>query len=405
MVYDFLTLEDVDVVGKTVFLRVDINAPLDPASKRILDASRIQAVAPTIKDLKGAKVVVGAHQSRPGRYDFTNLELHAKVLQMYLEQQEVKYTDDIIGKEAQRMIKELQPGQVLVLNNVRMLDEENKEAPMEKLAQTEFVKTMTPLADLFVNDAFAAAHRSQPSLVGLCATLPTVAGRLMEAELRALNRVLDNPARPSVYLLGGAKVEDRIPVISRVLRDDVADSILIGGLIRDSFHMARGGMRKRYEQLDEDGLKQVEEAQAIMDKYPGKITLPVDVALDVNRERVEVMAERLTDETNIYDIGLNAIAQFSHRIMNSGTVVAEGPLGMFERRGFDIGTKELLRCMARCGGYTVVGGGHMGGMASMLGITGEMSHVSTGGGAMLSMLAGESLPVIEGLEKSKQRFG
>jgi len=405
MVYDFLTLEDVDVAGKTVFLRVDINAPLDPASKRILDASRIQAVAPTIKDLKGAKVVVGAHQSRPGRYDFTSLELHAKVLQMYLEQQEVKYTDDIIGKEAQRMIKELQPGQVLVLNNVRMLDEENKEAPMEELAQTEFVKTMTPLADLFVNDAFAAAHRSQPSLVGLCATLPTVAGRLMEAELRALNRVLDNPARPSVYLLGGAKVEDRIPVISRVLRDDVADTILIGGLVRDSFHMAMGGMRKRYEQLDEDGLNQVEEARAIMDKYPGKITLPVDVALDVNRERVEVMAERLTDETNIYDIGLNAIAQFSHRIMNSGTVVAEGPLGMFERRGFDIGTKELLRCMARCGGYTVVGGGHMGGMASMLGITGEMSHVSTGGGAMLSMLAGETLPVIEGLEMSKQRFG
>jgi phosphoglycerate kinase len=398
MVYDFLTLEDVDVAGKTVFLRVDINAPLDPASKRILDASRIQAVAPTIKDLRGAKVVVGAHQSRPGRYDFTSLELHAKVLQMYLEQQEVKYTDDIIGKEAQRMIKELQPGQVLVLNNVRMLDEENKEAPMEKLAQTEFVKTMTPLVDLFVNDAFAAAHRSQPSLVGLCATLPTVAGRLMEAELRALNRVLDNPARPSVYLLGGAKVEDRIPVISRVLRDDVADTILIGGLVRDSFHMARGGMRKRYEQLDEEGLKQVEEARAIMDKYPGKITLPVDVALDVNRERVEVMAERLTDETNIYDIGLNAIAQFSHRIMNSGTVVAEGPLGMFERRGFDIGTKEMLRCMARCGGYTVVGGGHMGGMASMLGITGEMSHVSTGGGAALEFLEGNELPGVAALD-------
>jgi len=303
------------------------------------------------------------------------------------------------------MIKELQTGQVLVLNNVRMLDEENKEAPIEKLAETEFVKTLTPLADLFVNDAFAAAHRSQPSLVGLCATLPTVAGRLMEAELKALNRVLDKPARPSVHLLGGAKVEDRIPVINRVLRDDVADTILIGGLVRDSFHMARGGMRKRYKELDEDGLKQVEEARAIMEKYPGKITLPVDVALDVNRERVEVMAERLTDETNIYDIGLNAIAQFSHRIMNSGTVVAEGPMGMFERRGFDIGTKELLRCMARCEGYTVVGGGHLGGMASMLGITEEMGHVSTGGGAMLSMLAGETLPVIEGLEKSKQRFG
>lgn len=404
MVYDFLTLDDVEVAGKTVFLRADINSPLDPTSKRILDATRIHAVTPTIKDLKEAKVVLGAHQSRPGRYDFTSLEMHAKVLQMYLEQ-EVKYTPDIIGDEARKAIEALKPGDVLVLNNVRMLDEENKVAPVKELAGTEFVKAMAPLVDYFVNDAFAAAHRSQPSLVGLSNTTPMVAGRLMESELQALNRVLDNPARPAVYLLGGAKVDDRIPVIRRVLRDDVADYILIGGLIRNSFHMAEGGMGQQYEALDEEGRKLVDAAKAILEEYPGKIVLPIDVALDVKGARVEIFANKITDETNIYDVGLNTIAQFSDKIIKAGTVVAEGPLGMFERRGFDIGTKELLRCMARCGGYTVVGGGHMGGMASMLGITEQMSHVSTGGGAMLNMLAGETLPVVAALEESKRRRG
>jgi phosphoglycerate kinase len=404
MVYDFLTLDDIDVSGKTVFLRADINSPLDPGTKRILDATRIQAVIPTIRGLKDAKLVIGAHQSRPGKYDFTSLESHAKVLQMYLEKP-VKYTDDIIGEEAQNLIKNLKDGEVLLLNNVRMREEENVKAPVDELQSTEFVKIMSPYVDIFVNDAFAAAHRSQASLVGLSMNCPMVAGRLMERELNALNRVLNKPERPSVYLLGGAKVEDRIPVINRVLRDNIADTILIGGLVADSFQMAKGFMGKRYEELDEDGKKEVEVCKGILEEFKGKIGLPMDVALDVKGERVEVFIGSITEEKNIYDIGLNTIAQFGSIMNKAKTVVAEGPLGMFERRGFDIGTKELLRTMARCKGYTVVGGGHMGGMASMLGIREEMSHVSTGGGAMLSMLAGETLPVVAALEKSKLRLG
>jgi len=404
MVYDFLTLDDVDLTGKTVFLRADINSPLDPNSKRILDATRIQAVIPTVRSLKDTKLIIGAHQSRPGKYDFTSLESHSKVLQMYLERP-VKYTNDIVGEEAQKEIKALKKGDVLVLNNVRMMEEENKKAPVEELRDTELVQTLSKYVDYFVNDAFAAAHRSQASLVGLSNVVPMLAGRLMEQELRALNRVLDKPERPSVYLLGGAKVDDRIPVIDRVLRDDVADKILIGGLVADSFQMARGKMKKRYEELNEEKLKQVDVCKNILDKYPNQIQLPMDVALDVKGERVEVFIDRITEEKNIYDIGLNTIAQYCSTIEKSETVVAEGPLGMFERRGFDIGTKELLRCMARCKGFTVVGGGHMGAMASMLGINDQMSHVSTGGGAMLSMLAGEILPVVAALEASKQRYG
>ena len=404
MVYDFLTLDDVDFADKTVFLRADINSPLDPNTKRILDATRIQAVIPTIRSLKESKLIIGAHQSRPGKYDFISLESHSKVIQMYLERP-VKYTDDIIGETAQQEIKGLKKGEVLVLNNVRMLKEENKEDTPENLRETDFIKTLSNYVDIFVNDAFAAAHRSQASLVGLSTVVPMAAGRLMEQELRALNRVLSTPERPSVYLLGGAKVDDRIPVIRRVLSDDIADKILIGGLVADGFQMAKGKMKKRYAELNEEEKKQVENCRIILEEFPDKVQLPMDVALDVKSERVEVFIDSITEEKNIYDIGLNTIAKYCSIIEKAGTVVAEGPLGMFERRRFDIGTKELLRCMARSKGYTVVGGGHMGGLASMLGITDQMSHVSTGGGAMLSMLAGETLPVVAALERSKQRYG
>jgi phosphoglycerate kinase len=402
--FDFLTLDDVEVKGKSVFLRVDINSPLDPASKRILDAARIRATGATLKDLKEAKVVLGAHQSRPGKYDFTNLEAHTRVLQMY-HNGRVKFIEDIDGPKAQEAIKAMKAGEILVLNNLRMHKDENLDAPPEKLAETGLVKTLAPYFDLCVNDAFAAAHRGSASLTAFGEVMPMVAGRLMERELTALNKVIYKPARPTVYLLGGAKVDDRIPVINRVLKDKIADHILIGGLIRDSFHMAGGAMPERYAALKPEDKKLVDAAGEILKKYKKHIELPVDVALDTKGGRIEVLTNQITDETNIYDIGLNTVAQFSKHIREAGTVVAEGPLGMFERRGFDVGTKELLRVMAEAPGYTVVGGGHMGGLASMLGIDEKMKHVSTGGGAMLSLLAGEELPVIEAMAHAKKRWG
>jgi phosphoglycerate kinase len=402
MVFNFLTLDDVEVKGKTVFLRVDINSPLDPKTKRILDDSRIKAIEATLRDLKEAKVVLGAHQSRPGKYDFTNLEAHARVLQMYTTSK-VSFVDDIDGIKAQEAIKTLQLGEILVLNNLRMHKDENLDAPPAELAKTEMVKNLAPYFDLTVNDAFAAAHRGSASLTAFGEVMPLIAGRLMEKELNALNKVLYEPVRPCVYLLGGAKVDDRIPVIKRVLRDGIADHILIGGLIRENFHMAQGLAVERYEKLKPEEKKLVDEAGEILRKYEGAIELPNDVALDLNNERVEIMMEQITDETNIYDIGLNTIAHFSKRIQSAGTVVAEGPLGMFERRGFDVGTKELLRAMADSNAYTVVGGGHMGGLASMMGIDDRMKHVSTGGGAMLSLLSGEDLPVIDAIVKAKTK--
>jgi phosphoglycerate kinase len=404
MVYDFLTLDDVDVRGKRVFLRVDINSPLDPASKRILDDSRIKATVETLRDLREARVVLGAHQSRPGKYDFTSLELHARVLQMY-NNGRIRFVDDIIGPKAEAAMKALRPGEVLVLDNLRMRPEENESMAPEELVKTELVSRLAPHFDLTVNDAFAAGHRSQPSLVGFGEVMPMVAGRLMERELRALNRVVESPDRPCLFVLGGAKVEDRVPVIQRALRDGIADRILVGGLVQDAFQMAKGRMSKRMELLSDDERSEVARARNILERYSDFIELPVDLALDAEGERVEVPVERLTDERNIYDIGLNTIARFCDQVKKAGTVVAEGPLGMFERRGFDTGTKELLRAMADCVGFTLVGGGHLGAMAAMMDVDGRMGHVSTGGGAMLTLLAGETMPVVEALERAKKRYG
>ncbi|MGQ9679229.1 MAG: phosphoglycerate kinase [Candidatus Bathyarchaeia archaeon] len=404
MVYDFLTLDDVNVDGKTVFLRVDINSPLDPGSKRILDDSRIRASVETLKSLREAKVVLGAHQSRPGRYDFTSLELHTRVLQMY-HNCKITFVDDVIGEKAKSAIQSLNVGEVLVLDNLRKVDEENESMPPEELVKTSLVRTLAPFFDLTVNDAFAASHRSQPSLVGFGELMPMVAGRLMQRELEALNRVTENPDRPNLFVLGGVKIEDRLPVMRRVLKDGIADKILLGGAIHEKFQIARGFMQKRLSLMKDEEKTELEEAKKMLELYDDMIELPVDVALDVNGARVEVGVEKLTDETNIYDIGLNTIARYCDQVKKAGTIVAEGPLGMFERRGFDTGTKELLRAMAYSNGFTLVGGGHLGGMASMMDLEARMGHVSTGGGAMLTLLAGESMPVIEALERSKKRYG
>lgn len=404
MPFDFLTLDDVDVSGKTVFLRVDINVPLDPVSKRILDDSRIKATLETLRDLKEARVVLGAHQSRPGKYDFTSLELHTRVLQMYLGDR-VSFVGDVMGEKAVSAIEALKPGKILVLDNLRLVPEENVQAPPAELTETELVKTLAPHFDLVVNDAFAAAHRSQPSLVGFGEIAPMVAGRLMERELKAIDQVLGDPARPCVFVLGGVKVEDRIPAMKRVLGDGIADRILVGGLVRETFHMAKKHPREEIDALPEAERRLVDEARELLEEFGDKIETPVDVALDVGGERVEIHVDSVTNERNIFDIGLNTLARFCDVIRKAGTVVAEGPMGMFERRYFNTGTKEILRAMAECRGYTLVGGGHLGGLSAMMDLNSRMSHVSTGGGAMLTLLAGGSMPVVESLERSKRRYG
>ena len=286
----FLTLDDVKVEGKTVLVRVDFNSPVDPETKKILDDTRIRAHGETtLKELseKGAKVVVLAHQGRPGDPDFIPLKQHAERLEELLGKP-VKYVDDLYGEKAKRAIRELENGEILVLENTRTYPEERKSKTPEEHAESDFIKALAPLADLFVNDAFSAAHRSHASVVGFTAVLPSVAGRIMERELKALSRVLESPEKPCVFILGGAKADDSLKISQYVLKNNIADYILTGGITGHLFLVATG------VDLGKPNMKLLEKQKVLglvpgikdlMAEYPGKIKVPVDVAVEVEGKR------------------------------------------------------------------------------------------------------------------------
>src|SRR5881628_1282505 len=274
--HDFLTLDDVDTANKRIFLRVDINVPLDPSTHLILDDTRIRAISETLSKLENAKVVLGSHQSRPGKDDFTSMEPHAEALASFCNQ-DVKFVEDVMGPHARQRIAKVEPGQVLVLDNLRFCAEENVDDKPEKLLKTHFVKTLAPLFDLNVNDAFATAHRSQPSIVGLAEALPSVAGRLMEKELKAISGLLQEPRRPCVYVLGGAKVEDKIPVIEHILSRNKADKILLGGVPAKIFLKAMDKKISHQDEEDMAGLtSSIDTAKSLISRFKDKIETPSD---------------------------------------------------------------------------------------------------------------------------------
>jgi len=401
----FLRMDDFDLENKTVLLRVDINIPLDPSTLQVLDDTRIRAISQTLSNLRESKVVLVSHQSRPGRADFTSLEPHARRLQRYCSQR-VKFVEDIFGPSARQEIRQLQSGEILVLDNLRFCAEENVDCPPEAAAKTHLVRRLAPLFDYFINDAFGTAHRSQPSLIGFTEVLPTIAGRLMEKELDAFNTVLLKSARPSVFVLGGAKVEDKLPVMEHILRNSRADKILLGGVPGKVFLKARGIRLGPKNEEEMKGLEMcVEQAKTTLNGFPDHIEMPIDLAVLRNEKRLEVTPKELPVDESILDIGHRTTSRYVEVISKAKTVVANGPLGVFEKNGFDYGTRSTLEAIGKCDGYTVIGGGHLVGLASMIGIEDQFSHLSTAGGAMLSLLAGERLPVIDALERAAERHG
>jgi len=401
--FDFQTLDGLETEGKKVFLRVDINVPLDPSTHQILDDTRIRAIVPTIGELDDAAVVLGSHQSRPGKDDFTSLEPHADALSRYCSQ-DVLFVDDVMGPHARQRINKLRPGQVLVLDNLRFCAEENIDDKPEKLAKTHMVRQLAPMFDCYVNDAFATAHRSQPSIVGLSEVLPSAAGRLMEKELTAVSTLLAEPKRPCVYVLGGSKVEDKIPVIEYILGRDKADKILLGGVPAKLFLNAQGKMGLGQDMIEiHEHEEFVKRARGIISKYPNRLEVPGDLGYDDGRSRVDRPVDSSPAGAPALDIGAGTVEKYSKIIEGAATVVANGPMGVFEKNGFDLGTRSILESMAKSNAYTVIGGGHLVGLASIHGIEERFSHVSTAGGAMLSLLAGQSLPGVEALVRAAKR--
>ena len=400
--FHFLTLDDVKTSGRTVFVRVDMNSPLDPSGKKILDDTRIRMTRETLERLKDAKVVVGSHQGRPGDEDFTSLEAHARLLQKYVSQP-VKFVEDVIGPEARNQTKSLRVGEILVLDNLRLCSEENVSAPPDVLEKTIMVQRLAGLLDVYVNDAFATAHRLQASIVGLPRVVQAVAGKLMAKELEALKQAYYDPRRPSVYVLGGAKAEDKLPIIENILGARKADRVLVGGVVANVFLRASGvDFGEAENRKLEKSPALLEKARAILSKYKDKIILPTDLAVVRDGKRLDISLRQVKGE-GVRDIGKETASEYAKVIKGAKTVVSSGPLGVFEEKEFDLGSKTVLEAMAGQDAFTVVGGGHMGSYASMLGLDQRLSHVSTAGGATLTFLAGEELPGVRALVEAANR--
>ena len=401
----YKTLDDFDVKNKVVLVRVDFNSEIDPTSKKVTSDVRIRAHAETtLKELaeKGARTVVLAHQGRKGDPDYTPLKQHSEILGKILKCP-VKYVDDIYGDKAKKAIKALQGGEILVLENVRGFDGETKNGTPEQQAKTELVQALAPLADLFVNDAFAAAHRGHVSMVGFTAVLPSAAGRIMERELKSLSKALERPEKPCVYVMGGAKADDSLEISKYVLGNGIADCVLVGGVTSQLFLAAKGvdlgkGNMAFLEKKELTGL--IPGIKALMAQYPDKVMVPVDVALDVGGKRKEIPVSKLPTENSIFDIGAKTVENYAKLISNAKSIVVSGPMGVYENKKFNYGTKKVLEAIANSKGFSLAGGGNTIAAIEEYGLTKKIGYVSTAGGALIEFLMGKKLPGVAALENA-----
>jgi len=404
----FLTLDDIKVKDKVVLVRVDFNSPVDPRTKKVIEDTRIRAHGEiTIRELqdKGARTVILAHQGRIGNSDFIPLRQHAKILAKILNKP-VKYVEDLYGERAKTAIRNLRTGEILLLENVRKFPSETKDGTPEEQAKTELVRNLAPLADLFVNDAFAAAHRAHVSIVGFTAVLPSVAGRIMEKELKSLSKVLENPEKPCIFVLGGAKADDSLEISKYVLDKGIADHVLTGGVVGQTFLAAKGYDlgKSNMEFLEkEDLMKFLPGIRDLIHSYESSIGTPVDVALDLNGKRSEISVKELPSEYSIFDIGVKTSDCYSNFIRKAKSIVMSGPMGKYENERFRYGTKTVLEEIAHSRAFSVAGGGHTIAALELFGLTNRVSYISTAGGALIEFLMGKKLPGVVALEKAAAR--
>ncbi len=405
----YLILDDVNVKDKVVLVRVDFNSSVDPETKKILEDVRIRAHAETtIKELvkKGAKVVILAHQGRKGDPDFIALKQHAEILGKILHKP-VKYVDDLYGEKAKAAIKSLKSGEVLVLENVRTFPTETKDGTPKEQAKTDLVKSLAPLADLFVSDAFAAAHRAHVSMVGFTAVLPSVAGRIMERELKSLARVLERPEKPCVFILGGAKADDSLEISKYVLDKKIATCILTGGVVAQVFLAAKNVDlgKPNMDLLEKKELKGfIPGIRDLIKKYPEEIKTPEDLAVEANGKRKETSLKELPTNYSICDVGTKTVKKYAKIIRPAKSIVISGPMGIYENSQFSLGTKRILEEVANSKAFSLAGGGHTISAIEEFGLAKKISYISTAGGALIEFLMGKKLPGVAALEKAAAKM-
>lgn len=378
------TVRDIDLQGKRVLMRVDFNVPLKEGT--VTDDTRIRAALPTITHLleNGAALILCSHLGRPKGKVVPELRMNPVAARLSeLLGRPVKKLDDCVGPEVEAAAKAMQPGDVALLENTRFHPEEKRNDP-------EFAKQLAGLADLYVNDAFGAAHRAHASTVGIADHLPTVAGFLMEKELEFLGRATTNPEHPYVAILGGAKISDKIGVIQSLLKK--CDRLLIGGGMANTFFKAMG-FEVGDSLVEEEA---VPTAESLVDEAGSQLVLPVDVvvadAFDNEANAKTVAPNEVTAGWRILDIGPKTIQTFESALGGAKTVVWNGPLGVFEMPNFAKGTFAVAELLAGLDAVTVIGGGDSAAAVRQAGLVDKMTHVSTGGGASLEFLEGKELP-------------
>ncbi len=388
------TLRDVDVNGKKVLVRVDFNVPLNE-NREITDDTRINAALPTINYLikHNACVILCSHLGRPkGQFkpEFS-LEPVAKRLGGLLYTN-VTLAKDIIGESAQECVDNIKPGEVVILENLRFHKEETDN-------DSEFAKKLASFADIYVNDAFGAAHRAHASTAGVAEYLPAVAGFLVEKELEIIGGALENPKRPFVVILGGAKIADKIPVIENLF--DKADSIIIGGGMANTF-LAATGNNMRKSLVDEDNIDTAKKILEDARRHGIKITLPIDAIvaseLSADARTQQLPVDSIPSDMMMLDIGKSTRMIFAQEIESAMTVIWNGPMGVAEIPAFAEGTRAVAEAMARSKAVTIIGGGDSAAAVKKLGFGDKMTHISTGGGASLEFMEGKVLPGIAALD-------
>jgi phosphoglycerate kinase len=400
------TIRDLGAEGKTVLLRLDLNSPIDPTSNLILDDKRFREHLPTIRALETSRVVIITHQSRPGKKDFTTLEAHAEKLEQLLGKP-VTYIDSIFGRHAREAVHAMKTGEIVMLENVRFNAEENLTLKPEEAKKTHLVRKLSTMGDLFVNDAFGTAHRSQPTVVGLPLALRSAGGLLMEKEVSTLSRVFSGAPRPVCMVLGGTKVDDSIDVARHVLDSGIADQVIVIGVVANVFLIAAGyNIGKPSTQLIAQLKYEAEigKAKEILARHKDRVVMPESVAVRQDNRRVEYTIDRIPDDAPVLDLGMDALTTLVQHLKKAGTVVFNGPAGVFEDADFATGTYELLKAASNVE-FSVVGGGHTAAVIEKMGLEQDFTHISTGGGACIEFLTGKKLPAVDALEQSKKIFG
>lgn len=402
----------VNVSGKRVLFRPDINSPIDKQG-RIVNTNRLEKTVPTLKYLAdgGAKIAIIAHQGDTLDYqNLISMREHAEILSK-LSGVRVAYLDDVAGDAAIEAVRNLKAGEAVLLGNLRYLTEEvstfEKDVKLtaDEMLSTYLVRRLGGLFDVYVNDAFSAAHRNAPSMVAFQKLMPSYAGPLFFKEYEALWKVLNGAAKPVVFVLGGAKISDAFGMMGKVLKDGVADKILATGVTGVVMQLARGvRMGAKYEKWlkDRDLSVFVDEARELLKDYADKFVLPTDFAVEENGKRREVGLNELPlDDKMFSDIGEKSILAFEAEIKKAGTIFVNGPAGVYENELFAEGTSRVWKAVAAADGYSVIGGGDTVSAAARFVDLNDVDYVCTAGGAMVRFLSGKRLPLIEAMLNAK----